>query len=211
MSFEDRKIFDISPRISAQTPVFPGDVSFSRNESMSFDKKDHLRLSSINSTLHIGSHADAPNHYHRDGIGIDERNLRHYLGSVQVIDLSEIKPSLIEKSHFENCEITEIRVLFKTKSFAHDKKWSDHFSSISTEVIDYLASKSVITVGIDTPSVDSADSKQLLAHSKIYENDMAILEGIDLDVVAAGIYDLVALPLKIKDGDASPVRAILLQ
>jgi arylformamidase len=64
-------------------------------------------------------------------------------------------------------------------------------------------------VGIDTPSVDLADDKQLFVHHAIYEYDMAILEGIVLDQVIDGLYELIALPLKIKNGDASPVRAIL--
>ncbi|MEM7646357.1 MAG: hypothetical protein AAF203_05565, partial [Pseudomonadota bacterium] len=73
----------------------------------------------------------------------------------------------------------------------------------------YLAREHVILVGIDTPSVDPMESKKLESHHQIHSHNMAILEGVVLDEVPDGIYELVALPLKIKNGDASPVRAVL--
>jgi arylformamidase len=86
-----------------------------------------------------------------------------------------------------------------------------HFNSLSPEVVEFLHSKGVKLVGIDTPSVDPAADENLLSHNSIYKCDMAILEGIVLNNVQPGDYSLIAIPLKIKDADASPVRAILLQ
>jgi arylformamidase len=202
-------IIDISPKISAASPVFPGDQPFTREESMSFSQGDHLCLSAIRSTVHIGAHADAPNHYHQNGVSIDQRDLHFYLGPCQVVEVSHVGARRLQADDFDLAAITTPRVLFKTKSFRHYQTFQNEFTSLSPEVIQRLATKGVKLIGIDTPSVDPADSKELESHQEIYRTDMAILEGLDLDQVAAGPYILAALPLAIQDGDASPVRAVL--
>ena len=111
----------------------------------------------------------------------------------------------------KNIEIKATRILFKTNSFNDPNTWHNHFNALSVELVKYLAEKDVKLIGIDSPSVDLADDKELQAHHEIAKNDMAILEGIILTDVEDGLYDLIALPLKIKDADASPVRAVLLE
>jgi arylformamidase len=66
-------------------------------------------------------------------------------------------------------------------------------------------------VGIDTPSIDLAEDKILQSHHAVARHDMAILEGIVLDQVKPGMYQLIALPLSIERADATPVRAVLLK
>ena len=107
-------------------------------------------------------------------------------------------------------DIKAPRVLFRTDSFSKPDQWNDDFNSLSPELIDWLSSLGVRLVGIDTPSVDPSDSKDLPSHQALYRNDMAVLEGILLSEVPDGLYNLIALPLRIKGADASPVRAILL-
>ena len=204
------KIWDISPLVSKETAVFPGDVEFSRDVSMDFTKGNHLTLSSIATTLHIGAHTDASNHYHAKGKGIDARNLEIYLGPCQVIEVSVPKSARLFPKDIAT-PITAPRVLFRTNSFPNPNQWNNDFNSLSPELIEWLAEKKVCLVGIDTPSVDPADSKGLESHQAIFKNDLAILEGIVLDKVSPGNYTLVALPLKLQDADASPVRAILLE
>ncbi len=200
---------DITPLINPEMAVFPGDQPFSRKVVMDCNKGDHLTLSSINSTVHIGAHADASNHYHKNGEGIQKRNLDHYMGDCQVIDVSNATGEVITKNDFVVTDVKSKRVLFKTLSYPDPNNWNEDFKGISVEVIEALASQGVITVGIDTPSVDPSTSKTLDAHRCIYKNNLAILEGIVLTEVEEGTYDLMALPLNIKDCDASPVRALL--
>jgi arylformamidase len=102
-------------------------------------------------------------------------------------------------------------VLFKTRSFPNPDRWTSDFASLSPELIEKLAGQGVRLVGIDTPSIDPAEDKALESHQAVLRNDMAILEGIVLDDVAEGEYQLVALPLRIAGADASPVRAVLLR
>lgn len=203
------KYYDISPTISEKTAVFPGDVVFNRNQSMSFQKGNQLTLSSIQSTLHIGAHADASNHYHAKGKGIEGRSLEPYLGKCQVIRVSINPGERIYPKDVSNIEIQAERLLFCTNSFPDPDQWNSDFNSFSPELIHFLAQKKVQLVGIDTPSVDPEDSKKLESHQAIFETNMCILEGLILNEVPQGLYTLIALPLKIKDADASPVRAIL--
>ena len=206
--------YDISPLITEKTGVFPGDQPFRRNVSMSFAQGHHLALSSIQTTLHVGAHADAPLHYHPDGVPIDERRLDPYLGDCQVIQVSvpkgaRIRPEDLPEA-FQGTAPLSPRVLFRTHSFPDPENWNADFNSLSPELIGSLVARDVRLVGIDTPSVDPEDSKGLESHQAVYRSDLAILEGLVLDDVPEGLYTLVALPLRIQGADASPVRAILL-
>jgi arylformamidase len=203
------KVYDISPLISEKLAVFPGDKSFQKKIAMSFEQGDHLMLSSILTTVHLGAHADAPNHYHEQGVAIAERSLDFYLGPCQLMTVSSHSSS-IELDALTKHNILTPRILFRTNSFSDPQKWHSHFMSVSPAVIKYLAEKKVRLIGIDTPSIDPADSKHLLAHKEIFVHDMAILEGLVFTDVPDGIYFLIALPLKLEGLDASPVRAVLL-
>ncbi|MES2526817.1 MAG: cyclase family protein [Bdellovibrionota bacterium] len=198
---------DISPVLRKGIAVFPGDTAFSRTINMSFKDGQHLDLSDIRTTLHVGAHTDAPSHYHGKGKTIDERDLSLYMGPCQVIKVKatqRLRPSDL------SVEIKAPRVLFRTDSFNNPDEWHNDFSALSAELILFLKAKGVVLVGIDTPSVDPATDKTLESHKAIFESDMAILEGVILSHVDAGLYQLIALPLRIEGADASPVRAILL-
>ena len=211
--------FDISPEISESLAVWPGDEKYRRLVNIDFKKGGNLLLSSIQTTVHLGAHTDAPNHYNSSGEGIGERKLDYYLGQCQVITAlkprgSRILPEDLGGDSGEGLGAVKIlaqRVLIKTQSFPDPNQWNSDFNSLSPELIEYLADRGVILVGIDTPSIDLFDDKVLLSHNAVHSRNLAILEGVVLDAVPDGIYTLVALPLRLKDADASPVRAILLK
>ncbi len=210
ISTDEDEIIDISPVISEHLAVFPGDVPFKQNFSLHVSEGASITLSSISTTLHIGAHADAPSHYHAEGCDIATRSLSYYIGPCQVIKVKNSPHKMIALSEEELNKITARRVLFRTDSF-DPLHWSDDFFSIEPKTIEALALRKVKLVGIDTPSIDPSISKTLDAHHMVRQYDMAILEGLVLNHVNEGFYDLVALPLKIQGGDSSPVRAILLQ
>lgn len=199
---------DISPLISSEIAVFPGDTPYENTYLFDFKAGANFSLSKINSTVHLGAHADAPFHYHPEGKTIDEVSLDYYLGSCQVVEVNLKKAKRIMPEDICNIEIQHKRILFKTNSF-NPFQWSSDFNALSCELISMLYEKGVILVGIDTPSIDLAEDKELACHHAIYNHRMAILEGLVLNDVKAGIYNLIALPLKLKGAEASPVRAIL--
>jgi arylformamidase len=204
------KIYDLTPKISSRLGVFPGDQAFTRKVNMSFLQGHHLELSAILTTVHLGAHADAPSHYHAQGESIEKRPLARYLGLTQVIRPLGLKPKeRVTPAHLR-VEIHAPRVLFDTQSFTDPEKWNSDFNSLSPELIHALADQGVRLVGIDTPSVDPENSKALETHQALFARDVAVLEGLLLQNVPEGLYTLIALPLPIEGGDASPVRAVLL-
>ncbi len=178
---------------------------------MDFQKGDHLALSSIQTTVHLGAHVDASNHYSPQGQGIEKKDLSIYLGLAQVVQVPLKKSARIFPSDFAaDFKVQAPRILLKTLSYPDPENWNGDFMSLSPELIESFAQEGVVLVGIDTPSVDPSDSKKLESHQIIFEKKMSIIEGILLDDVPEGLYTLIALPLRMQDLDASPVRAILL-
>lgn len=202
------RLIDISPPVTPDIGVWPGDVPFSREIALSMAQGDNLDLSSIHTTVHVGAHTDGPNHYIEGGPGIGERDLSLYYGACQVMVVDVQRGERIRPEHLDGPVIAE-RVLFKTGTFPDPNDWNTDFAALSPELVDHLAGRGVVLVGLDTPSVDLFDDKMLLSHNAIARNDMAILEGVVLSHVEPGAYTLVALPLKLMGVDASPVRAVL--
>lgn len=202
-------LIDISPPVSATIGVWPGDVPFRRRVSQRMEDGGNLALSSMRTTLHVGAHADAPSHYALGGAPIDARPLDLYYGACQVIAVDAARGARLTPSDVKD-EIRAPRVLFATGTFPDPNVFSTDFASLSPELVENLHEKGVVLVGLDTPSVDPFDDKELLAHRALFRRDMANLEGLVLSHVAPGLYTLVALPLRIEGADASPVRAALI-
>ena len=204
------RIIDISPVINPDLAVWPGDVPFSRDVNLSIADGANIDLSAIHGTVHLGAHTDAPSHYSGGGEGIAARELSFYIGPAQVISVDVAPGGRIRPEHCD-VAIKAPRVLFRTGSYPDPTHFNVDFCSLSPELIEKLAGEGVRMVGIDTPSIDPADSKDLPSHAMVAAYDLAILEGIVLDHVDDGVYTLVALPLRIEGADASPVRAVLIE
>jgi arylformamidase len=205
----NKKIFDISPLINEKTAVWPGDKAFQREISFDTNQGSHLTLSHIETTVHVGAHTDAPNHYEKKAKGISEMDPRYYWGLCQVIEVSVGPNELITPDHLSKKEIKAPRLLFKTGTFPNPNVFNQNFAAVSEELVEFLSFQGVILIAVDTPSVDLFDSKTMSTHKKILSEGMAILEGVILTGIPEGVYDLVSLPLNIENGDASPVRAML--
>lgn len=201
-------LYDISPLISSRLKVWPGDTPPTREVLCDLERGDPITLSALHATVHLGAHADAPSHYGRGASAIHEQSLDLYLGPCQLIRLAipwrgAIIPALLKEPP------AAPRVLFATDSFPDPEQFSEDFAALSPELIRYLHEYKVRLVGVDTPSVDLFDSKELATHQACLECDIAILEGLVLRDVPEGLYELIALPLRLEGFDASPVRAVL--
>jgi len=203
------RLWDISPTIGPGFPVFPGDTPFSQRWTWALGSDCPVNVSELTLSPHTGSHTDAPLHYDANGKSIAEVPLATYLGPCRVIHVVGAGV-LIEPGHVEP-HLTGVpaRVLLRTYDAAPIAAWDAEFTAIAPATIDLLHGHGVRLVGIDTPSLDPEQSKTLDAHQRVRRHGMAILEGIVLDGVPAGDYELIALPLKILGCDASPVRAVL--
>ena len=203
------RFIDISREVDDSTVVFPGDTPFRRSVLLDIDKGDHITLSTVQSTVHLATHADGPNHYGAGGRAIDEQPIDLYIGRCQVIRVDVARGSRVGFDDLGGVDIEAERVLLATGSHPDTSNWNPDFNGLEPDLVDRLSSLGVRLVGIDTPSVDSADSKDLPAHQRFFANDMAIIEGLELEHVEPGCYELIALPLRLKGFDGSPVRAIL--
>ena len=202
-----RRIWDISQRLHAGVPVWPGDTAFGQVGTWQMGDGSPVNVSALTMSTHTGAHADAPLHYDAAAPDIANVDLDAYLGECLVVDARGSKGAIEvgELPHLDSAD----RVLFRTyETFPHDE-WREDFTAIAAETIKWLAVQGVRLVGIDSPSIDPQNSKTMDAHKAVLAADMRILEGLVLDDVPAGRYELIALPLPIVGGDASPVRAIL--
>ncbi|NNK46420.1 MAG: arylformamidase [Altererythrobacter sp.] len=208
MSLNKRqRIWDISQILDAGVPVWPGDTAFGQVGTWQIGDGSPVNVSALTMSTHTGAHADAPLHYDAASADIASVDLDAYLGECLVVDARDcgaaIQPGVLPDLGGAQ------RVLFRTyEAFPHDA-WREDFTAIAAETIAELASRSVRLVGIDSPSIDPQNSKTMDAHKAVLAADMRILEGLVLDNVPAGRYELIALPLPIAGGDASPVRAVL--
>jgi arylformamidase len=201
-------IYDISPPISERLAVWPGDTPPRREILCDMQRGDNITLSTLHATVHLGAHADAPSHYGRGAASIDQRNLYFFMGPCQVIRVDALRRSRITPDMLR-CPIKAERILIATGTFPDPELFNEDFAALSPELVDALDRRRVRLIGIDTPSVDLFDSKDLPTHQACLRCDVAILEGLVLRDVPEGTYELIALPLKLVGFDASPVRAIL--
>jgi arylformamidase len=202
------RLWDISPPISPATPAFPGDTTYQQRWTVEIGPGSPVNVSAITMSPHLGAHADAPLHYATGAPAIGAIDLDPFLGRCRVIHAIDKGP-LITRSHLEHAtDGLPPRVLMRT-AVKTPTAWSPHFSAFAPDTISWLASLGVKLVGIDAQSVDPADSKTLDSHMQLLAYDMRVLENLVLDDVDAGDYELIALPLKLTQACASPVRAVL--
>jgi arylformamidase len=203
------RLYDLSPPVSPGLAVWPGDTPPSREVLLDTARGDRLTLSALRTTVHAGAHADAPSHYGPAAPSIEARPLELYLGPCQVIRVAAAYGSRLEPADLGATAITEARVLLATGTFPDPASFTTDFAALAPVLVDWLHARGVRLVGIDTPSVDLFDDGALLSHARFLAHDMAILEGLRLDAVPEGRYELIALPLALAGFDASPVRAVL--
>ena len=203
-------VYDISQTISEQIAVWPGDQKFRLRWSMRIKEGDSCNVSAVTLSAHTGTHLDAPYHFDDNGLDIGSMPLQPCIGPARVFRLPEnhgaISAAVLEGLDWRGVE----RALFRTSAsdWGEDRFRRD-FPFLSEDGADFLASRSLLLVGTDAPSMDAFASKTMSCHKKLLAGGIAILEGARLAHVPPGDYELICLPLKLSGLDGSPVRAIL--
>lgn len=205
----NQRIWDISPPVHEGAPVFPGDTPYRQRWAATIAPGCPVNVSEITLSPHVGAHADAPLHYDPEGATIGAVDLSPYLGPCRVIHAIARGP-LVEWAHLAHAvEALPPRVLVRTYERAPVDRWDGALAAYAPGTIERLAALGVKLIGIDTASIDPADSKTLDSHQVIRRLGLRVLENLVLDEVPEGDYELIALPLKLVTADASPVRAVL--
>ena len=201
-------LYDISPTLSASTPVYPGDQPFTLTATAALAAGAEANVSALTTTTHVGAHVDAPLHTEAGARAIADLPLEIFLGPCRVLAVPAAE--LIEPEHLADLGIGDPpRLLLKTSSVEECGRFPAAFTAISPAGAELLATRGLLLVGLDTPSVDPPGSTSLPAHHILAGRGVVLLEGVVLESVPPGLYELIALPLKLAGGDASPVRAVL--
>lgn len=201
------KIIDISLPINNGTLVHPSEDFLKIEPNRTFER-DGVRTSKITVGSHTGTHIDAPAHFLEKGKGADQLDLNKCMGKCQVLEISE-DVQAIEKKHIEG-KINSQRVLFKTKnSSLLNKPYTKDITSLGISAAQYLIERRIVLVGIDYTGIEASGSPGHPVHTKLLENEIVIVEGLNLGQVNAGNYELIILPLRLTDLDGSPARALL--
>lgn len=198
---------DISRSISPKSVTYGGDQPLNMPSLSSVGPGSRWSITKLDWTTHFLTHVDPPCHGVRGGANLDQIPLNRFMGEALVV---EVQGDAVELGDVP-AGAKGLSVLFKTRNstIATEAPFARDYVYISGEAAEALVRAEVNLVGIDYLNVDRCGDETFPAHRALLGNNVLILEGLDLNRAAAGRYQLVALPLRIAQGDGSPVRAVL--
>ncbi|MBV9657033.1 MAG: cyclase family protein [Verrucomicrobia bacterium] len=210
------QMHDITRPLRNDLAPWPGDTAFAFRLNWQKAAGATVNVGAVTMGVHNGTHADAPFHFQPAGATIDTLALAPFVGPAVVMDLtqrwsanpaapldvSDLAPAAADLARAP-------RLLLKTNAWLDDAHFPARIPVLTPAAIAWLGAQGVLLLGVDVPSVDAIDSQTLPNHHALAAAGIAILESLDLRAVPAGVYELLALPLKIVGGDAAPVRAVL--
>jgi arylformamidase len=203
-------LYDITRTVQSELAVWPGDTPYTVAPMLRIADGAAVNLTTLHLSAHTGTHADAYHHYEQGGAHPAAMPLDAYVGRARVCSVSKGSGALLPSDFAEGALVGIERLLIHSHvSEMADDVFPTAFPYLSVELISYLAGQGTKLVGLDSPSVDAFDSKDLPCHHAIYARGMVNLETLLLRGVPDGDYYLTALPLKLDLACGSPVRAIL--
>jgi arylformamidase len=197
----------------ATTPVYEGDAPMKFEFLKDMRKGDALTLSAYSLGAHSGTHIDAPMHFVLGGATIDQLPLEPLIGPARVLDIPDgvqaIDAAELGRHEWRGAS----RVLFRTRSSR--RRWMSSptfhrdFAYIAPDAAQLLASAGVRLVGIDYISAEQFGAPAPRTHRILLGKGIPIVEGLALETVSAGDYDLIVLPMKVAGHEGAPARAVL--
>jgi arylformamidase len=207
-------LYDISLTISNDLPVWPGDQPVRLERTSDMQQGALVTLSRLMSTVHVGTHLDAPKHFVRDGYGVDQIDLNQLIGPCLVIDLPDVPSIDAEALEGASIPVGTTRLLCRTRNsqiwVRGERAFQTNFVAIQPSGAQWLVDRGIRLVGVDYLSVGEFEGG-IPTHEILLSNNVIPVEGLYLAHVTPGEYQLICLPLKLKDCDGAPVRAVLLR
>ncbi len=209
-------LYDISVPIEDRLVTWPGDPGITVERVLDLAKEDPATVSMLHMGSHTGTHVDAFSHFKKDGLTLDQMDLDIYIGDALVVEIQNSRR--ITRDELETYDLEPVeRILFKTRNSETEwnrEPFNEHFCHLTPDAADYLIEQGIILVGIDYLSVEGYHAKTLYeedapVHHRLLDAGIYIVEGLYLNHVPPGWYELICLPLKIKYGDGAPARAVL--
>ncbi|MCX7921054.1 MAG: cyclase family protein [Clostridia bacterium] len=208
----DKLFYDITLDISLDTIVYPGDPQVVFEKEKSISAGDGYNLSRISLGSHTGTHIDAPKHFYDDGVSVDKLPIDTLVGKAKVFEIrgkEQIEADDLKKLDIKKGDI----IILKTdNSYLITKgRFNEKYTYIAHGAAEYLSRVGIKTLGFDYISVEKYDSETAHTHYTLLKENIVIIEGLVLEDVEPGEYEMIAMPLKIKDGDGSPARVVLIR
>jgi arylformamidase len=197
----------------ATTPVYEGNAPLAFEFQLDMRKGDALTLSKLSLGAHSGTHIDAPMHFVRDGASIDKVPLEALIGPARVIEIPDSVQSIdaaeLNRHKWRDAD----RVIFRTRSAIHgwmsSPTFHHDFAYVAPDAAQLLADAGIKLVGIDYISAEKFGAPAPLTHRILLGKDIPIVEGLTLETVGAGDYDLIVLPMKVGGHEGAPARAVM--
>ncbi len=208
-------LIDVSVRVAPGTPEWPGDTPYACGWTARIADGSTVNLSVITLSPHVGTHADAPLHVRDGWAASDALPLAAFVGSALVVDLSGARgevsfDALAAAARAQGVPLRPAaRLLLRTgRTIAHGA-FPDSWPWLAPACVERLCGDGLVLLGVDAPSVDGRESRDLATHRALFGAGAFNLENLDLRAAAPGRYDLLALPLSLGGLDAAPARAAL--
>jgi arylformamidase len=202
------KIYDISIPLHTRLACWPGDAPYEWRWTCKKSEGATVNVGQMSLSVHAGTHTDAPFHFSDGGRTVEALALDPYLGPACVRDVRG--RDVIRAADLEAIDVVRTpRVLLRTGGWVDHGRFPESIPVLDRDVAGWLGDRGAVLVGVDVPSVDAIDSKDLPNHHALGSRGIAILESLDLTGVPEGVYELIALPLRLVGADGSPVRAVL--
>jgi arylformamidase len=209
-----RRIHDISVILGVESVDYPGDTPYVRESLQNAGSGGTITVSKLIMSAHSGTHIDAPSHFIPGGKSIDRYTVADFVIPALVVETGD--EDAITASALKGCDIREgDALLFKTGNSrtgrARGRVFSQNFVYLSEEAAHFCVERRVRLVGIDYATIDGPGKEHHPVHRILLERGVLILEGLNLHRIDPLRYTLLCLPLSIQDGEASPVRAVLIE
>lgn len=204
----NRQWIDISQPFSNKIGTWPGDTPFQFELAYTKEQTGSVNIGRFTTSVHTGTHADAPFHFDSDAPTIEQLDINIYIGRAKVVDVTGLESIGREELQAFDLDGVE-RLLLKTAKAINIEQFPTNIPVLKENIGAFLQEKGIFLIGVDHPSVDALDNKDLPAHHALYRHGVHILENLLLQDVSPGDYELIALPLKIQGADGSPVRAVI--
>lgn len=203
-----KKIIDISLPLDHSSVVYPGNPVV--------EIEEHKGATSVHSKLtlgtHTGTHIDAPRHVFNDGQGIDEMDLDAFYGDCKVLDMTHVIGSVTQADLMGREILKGDRIILKTSNSERGfDAFYDDYVYLDGDCAEYLADIKIALIAIDYFSIKQRGGSDNRPHTAFLEKNIPIIEAVNLKSVDEGSYTLSAFPLRIKNGDGSPARVVLIE
>lgn len=196
---------DITQTLTNDIAHWPEDTPFSFEVPATKQDTGSVNIGKVTTSTHIGTHIDAPFHFDDRGETVEALDINRYIGEATIIEV--YNQNQITEALLSEYDIKGTILLVKTQQSYEPGVFPEEVPVLTEEAVNYISSIGIKLFGIDVPSVDDIDSKDLKIHHTLYENDIMIIENVVLEEAPGGYYDFIALPLKIEGADGSLVRA----